>query len=357
MVYARTLVVLLAVSATASAQSPQFTREFQAGVDAFRLGKLDDARAHLEKARKLDPKLPGPNRFLAAVAAAERRWQDCIDAARRAIELNPRSQELAATRKLHDTCRIGAGRDAYRDELGEQAAIAVTTNVPGATVTIGGLSYGGTPLAPRPIPAGRLELEIAKPGYTSARVTVDALAGIVTDVQVELEPEPMADVPEGVSERAATGTGALLVHGGGEITIDGGAATPTDGRFQLAPGTHVVEVRRAGKDAWRRRVRIARAQLATITPAPIDTASRERTRTVGLVLLATGGALAITGVVTRVAVDQPMVSNVSFGTAAVAVGAGALLVYLSRRESTDDPPPFAVIPVAGGALLTRTAVW
>ena len=56
------LFVVLAI-ARAQAQpapSPEVAKEFQAGVDAFRLGKFDDARAHLEKARKLDDKLPGP---------------------------------------------------------------------------------------------------------------------------------------------------------------------------------------------------------------------------------------------------------------------------------------------------------
>jgi hypothetical protein len=184
----RSSFALVLVVGVAAAQPPaKFTPEYQAGVDAFRLGKYDDARAHLEKARTLAPKLPGPHRFLAAVAQAQSRWDDCIDSARHALALNPTSSEVGETRKLHDACRASAGRMPYRGAaLGEGAAISVTANVDGATVRIGGLTYGGTPLDPRPITAGAHEIEILKLGYKPIKVSVDALPGIVTDVAVEL---------------------------------------------------------------------------------------------------------------------------------------------------------------------------
>jgi tetratricopeptide (TPR) repeat protein len=184
----RSSFALVLVVGVAAAQPPaKFTPEYQAGVDAFRLGKYDDARAHLEKARTLAPKLPGPHRFLAAVAQAQSRWDDCIDSARHALALNPTSSEVGETRKLHDACRASAGHMPYRGAaLGEGAAISVTANVDGATVRIGGLTYGGTPLDPRPITAGAHEIEILKLGYKPIKVSVDALPGIVTDVAVEL---------------------------------------------------------------------------------------------------------------------------------------------------------------------------
>ncbi|HEX4450210.1 MAG TPA: PEGA domain-containing protein [Kofleriaceae bacterium] len=185
----RSSFALVLLFGVAAAQPPpaKFTSEYQAGVDAFRLGKYDDARAHLEKARTLAPKLPGPYRFLAAVAQAQSRWDDCIDAARHALELNPASSEVGETRKLHDACRTSAGRMPYRGAaLGEAAAIAVTANVDGATVRISGLTYGGTPLDPRPITAGAHEIAIVKLGYKPITLSIDALPGIVTDVAVDL---------------------------------------------------------------------------------------------------------------------------------------------------------------------------
>jgi tetratricopeptide (TPR) repeat protein len=180
--------LVVAVAPLAAAPSAQLTRAFQAGVDAYRLGKYDDARAQLEKARSLDPKLPGPHRFLAAVAQAQQRWAECIAETRRALQLNPQSQEITETRKLHDSCRSSAGRPIYRAELGDGAAIAVTANVTGATVRIAGLRYGGTPVEPRLIKPGAIKLDVDKPGYKAAHVAVDVLPGIVTDVEVTLEP-------------------------------------------------------------------------------------------------------------------------------------------------------------------------
>src|SRR5690242_15851743 len=89
-------VALLARMAVAQ-PTPQLTQEFQAGVDAFRLGHYDEALRHLVKARDLDPKLPGPHRFIAAVARGQGRWQDCIDEARTALSLNPQSSEATDT--------------------------------------------------------------------------------------------------------------------------------------------------------------------------------------------------------------------------------------------------------------------
>lgn len=183
---AAALVLALPVAAAGPVPA-SLTREFQAGADAYRLGKYDEARAHLDKAQAMDPKLPGPHRFLAAVAQAQHRWADCIAEARRAMQLNPQSREIAETRRLHDSCRASDGRPTYPGEIGDGAAITVTANVAGATVRIGGLRYGGTPVAPRLIRPGVLQVDVEKAGWKPAHVTVEALPAIVTDIAVELE--------------------------------------------------------------------------------------------------------------------------------------------------------------------------
>ena len=186
-----TAVALVAAAVTVSGASPSAAvlgAEFQAGVDAYRLGKYDEAQRHLERAQAIDPTLPGPHRFLAAVARARHRWVDCIAEARRALELNPRSHEIMDTRRLHDACRVAAGRPAYRGELDDSAALAVTASVSGAIVRVDGLRYGATPMAPRRIKPGVHELQIDKPGYRTAHRAIDALSGIVTDVELALEP-------------------------------------------------------------------------------------------------------------------------------------------------------------------------
>ncbi len=393
--HVRSAAVVLALTSAVSAQpSSDVTKEFQAGVDAFRLGKLDEAKAHLEKAKALDPKLPGPNRFLAAVSQAQQRWQDCIAFARIAIELNPRSAEIADTKKVHDECRISAGRAPYREELGESAAIAVVTSVQGATVKIGGLNYGGTPLAPRPITAGKLEIDVEKPGWKPVHVSVNALAGLVTDVTLELEPDPTVQNPDVVVVRPTSKTNGYLVVGDvPALTIDGHAAKPVNGKVELAPGTHVIEIDRAAHDPWRRRVRINAGQATPIAPVFVATAARERKEQLGLALVSGGAAITVFGFIAtlkssgasadareinRLETSRPpagqytradfedardrarkwsLISNVAYGAGLAVIGVGAIYLYLGGSERSDVPPPFAVTPIVGGAVISRGTRW
>lgn len=397
----RIALVLVVATGVASGQSSKLTAEFQAGVDAYRLGKYDEAKKHLEAARDLDPKLPGPHRFLAAVAQAQGAWDACITEARTAMELNPASSEIADTKKLHDDCRSSAGRAPYRGDLADSAAIAVTTNVPGATVRINGLTYGGTPMAPRPITAGTLEIEITKPGWKPATKSIHALAGIVTDVAVDLEPDPTAQTATDIVPE--TGNGAtskkkkLTIEApGATILVDG--KPPTD---DVEPGTHVVEISAPGKDTWRRRVRVDSNRV--IKPALVVTAEREAIERRGLYVLGAGGALLASGFVfamlsrramneardivriertrdpsvplsesgdvspvrTRAdmqdAIDRAdrwgLVSNITYGVGLATVAVGAYFLYKGAKERTEGEPAFAVAPMQGGFFVAREGSW
>ena len=412
----RASIVLLLVARAAVAQpSPELTKEFQAGVDAFRLGKYDEARTHLEKARAIDPKLPGPYRFLAAVAKAQSRWPDCIENARKALELNPASVETNETRKLHDDCRVSAGRAPYRGELADSAAVAVTSNVPGATVKINGLTYGGTPMAPRPITAGKLEVDVEKLGWKAKHVEIVAPVGIVTDVDVELEADTtqQSNVEVKTVEKPTKGWVDVPMFSGSAgptgtmkdaIAIDGHARTPDhDGRIELEPGTHEITMRRPGSDEWRRRVRVVAGQETKIEPQLVDTSERESRERVGFYVLAGGGALLAAGFgfalasehaandareIQRVESTRPtteplatsgaieplhtradfnakvdtankdaVISDIAYGAGLVAVGVGAYLLYRGAKDRTDAPPPFAIAPTRGGAFVAKEVRW
>jgi len=397
----RCAVLLLAVSAaTASADpAPELTKEFQAGVDAFRLGHFDEARVHLEKARSIDPKLPGPHRFLAALAQAQGRWQDCLDEARIALAANPRSVEAADTRKLHGDCRTSAGRPVYHGaDLVDSAAISVTTNIPGATVKIGGLTYGGTPLEPRPITPGKLEIDIDKAGWKPAHVSIDAPGGIVTDVAVDLEPDPNASNPELSGPRELPKIGVIVVPPGVALTVDGKPAAP--GNVELPSGLHEVEARLPEHDPWRRRVSLSIGQKVVLHPAFVETAVRERDVHIGIGLLGGGAAFLAVGFATalvsqhasadareivrvetlrdpsnpgydvepmhtRADIDAlrdrshtyGMVSDIAIGAGLVTAGIGAYFLYKGDRERTDVPPPFAIAPTHGGAFVAKELRW
>jgi hypothetical protein len=361
--FVRSVVTTLAlvISLLGVAHADRATREFEAGVDAFRLGKLDDARAHLEKAIEMNPALPGPHRFLAAVAQAQGRFEDCIASTRMAIQMNPKSTELEDTRKLHDACRSSAGRAVFRDELGDGAAIAVTTSAPGATVTISGLSYGGTPLAPRRIKPGTHEVSVEKSGFRPATASVNALPGIVTDVNFEL----VADASVTAQIEPSDSRSTLTIRSGDSLVLDGDSHPfKANEPIALAPGEHLVEVRRANKEPWRRRVRLAPRQQKTLSPSFETAHAHVRTR--GWLAIGAGVGFALVGGVTAaISVDAEgsnrtalyAVSGVSFGVTAVGLSLGIYWVVRGQPVDRDAPPPFALAPIEGGAVASTAFSW
>ncbi len=398
-------IALAALATQAHAEAtPEFIREYQAGVDAYRLGKFAEAKAHLEKARSIDPKLPGPHRFLAAVAQGEQRFADCVTDARTAIELNPQSKEIAETRKLHDDCRASAGRPAFRGDLVENGAIAVSTTPEGASVTINHLMYGGTPLLPRTIPIGKLDIEIAKAGYKSVHLTdVSALPGIVTDIIIELEVDPgTATKPPPIDPNPGkVAQGYVVIPTGAEATIDATKVEP--GKIARDPGTYTVELRAPGKDLWRRRVRITANQATPLVPSYIDTEARAGTERLGLGVAGAGVAIVVVGFAATILAHQEaatareydrvertrdpsipladtikveplhtqadidgannrahrdwLIGDLAFGVGAATIVAGAYLLYRGAPERTDVPPRFAIIPSATGAMISKSVTW
>jgi hypothetical protein len=257
-----------AASIATAQPNGKLAREFQQGVDAYRLGDYAEARVHLEAARKLDPKLPGPHRFLAAVAFAEKRYDDCIASAAQALRVAPQSREVEDTRKLHGNCRGGAGRAGFAGRYGEGGAISVTASFDdgtvGAAITINGKSSGSTPLYPRPIPAGPHQIKVSRAGSKEQVLTVDILPGIVTDVEVALR---SATAPEGWLEFPAdlvdADTGAPVA-----LSIDGRPAALA-ARIALPPGKHAVVLRR-GKAEWSRSVQVTADKTTKLAPTFTD---------------------------------------------------------------------------------------
>lgn len=246
----------------AFAQPAKLAQRFQEGVDAYRLGDYVEARGHLEAARKLDPKLPGPHRFLAAVALAEKRYDDCITSAAQALRVAPQSRELDDTRKLHEDCRLAAGRPtfagAYREGGGALAITATFEDVSvGAAIAIDGRSSGSTPLYPRAISAGPHQIKVSRAGAGEQTLQIDVLPGVVTDVAVVLgapKQEGWIELPAELLKDAA----ALA------LSIDGKPVTAA-ARISLAPGKRTIVVRR-GKQEWSRTIEVTASKTVKLTP-------------------------------------------------------------------------------------------
>ena len=372
--------------------SPAFNKEFQAGVDAFRLGKYDEAQKHLEAAAAMAPTLPGPHRFLAAVAQAQSRWADCIASSRTAIELNPTSSEIAATRKLHDACRESDGRPAFSGEYGTGGALSVTANVAGATVTVEGLKYGATPLAPRAFALGEVTVTASKSGWKTATGKTTILPAVVTDLELTLEEDPAA-VGDGNGDKPVADVGWLRVEtvAGATVRVNGKPwAVDERGRFALQPGNHEVEISAPGRVTERRAVRVSQGQETVIEVDLESRATRARRQRAGRIGLGAaigfGAVGAMTAVLSSQALDDArdawviettrpenasvplsestrvqrlykrdeiealvqrsdrwaMVSYVSYGVAAVSLGVS---MYMYARAPEEQPARTSIVPV------------
>lgn len=251
------VVTLAALFGSAMAQSKPLEREFQAGVDAYRLGEYDEARTHLEKARALDPSLPGPHRFLAALAKAQERYGECVTHATKALELAPQSREAPDTRKLHEECRTADGRPPFRGTWAEGGALAVVAREQGSAafvqVRLDGKPIGSTPLAPRALAVGSYEVAVG-PRVVRANIS----AGVVTDVEVEL---------------TATGwlvlSRELLARPGLVLEIDGAPVTPA-ARIEAPVGPRRVKVAWKGAKAWTTTLEVAASAATEVRPSSGD---------------------------------------------------------------------------------------
>lgn len=277
---------------------------YQAGKDAYNLGEFDKARVALERAARIVPKAPGPHRYLAATAAAQKRWQRCLDhAADYVVRAEEGSRYLGNIRELHARCRRELGRPRFTGTLDDGAgALAVVSNVDGTSIKVNDLSYGATPLAPRVLAPGEVRVEASATGYLTDMRRATIVPGLVTDVVIELVKDPdyeaapaptvaprVEEIPDigWVAFRTGADNYAVIVDGK-RVTLD------DDGRWQGASGVHQVRIEAAGYEPWERRVRVVKGQNRSVEVQLVPAGERAAGRRTGWIAL--GVATAFTGV-------------------------------------------------------------
>jgi len=178
-------------------------------------------------------------------------------------------------------------------------AIDITTNVPGALVYLDGIYRGsiqsGTVFSLMTVTPGSHELFLHLPGYNDDTRTITVNAGQITQVSVSFSPQPTAQPG---SPQAAAGTGSLVVTSapaGGQVTVDNvfrGVAPVTI--YNVAAGSHVVNIRLGGYSDWSSSASVAENQIALVsaTLVPSGGAAPVATRT-PLAPFAAAAALAL----------------------------------------------------------------
>jgi hypothetical protein len=175
------------VAVALAAAGAAFDAAYEAGQDAFNLGKYDDAWRFFLKARELAPDKPGPYRWLGRTARVREQWQDCLAYSLDALRMHPASKQAPEVRKDVAACRAGLRRPAFAGTLrAGQGALAVIADVEGAAVTVDGIAKGRTPLDPVPLVTGHHSLRVETKGLAPQELPIDILEGVVVDVEVAL---------------------------------------------------------------------------------------------------------------------------------------------------------------------------
>lgn len=305
---AAALVVFVYVGA-AQAQpaqpSPDYMKAFSSGIDEYNAGILkgDFAKAKqlFEKAAKLDDRFPGPFRYLALIAKAEKAFEKCLEHSFLAVKLNPTAQTAPATRTIHADCRKELGRPEFRGQYGGGGAIWVATpGVEGAKVSLNGLTYGATPFEPRAFAVGEVEVKVSKDGFLPGTTRAEIQDGMVTDVIFELEKDPNAkgvDTTGGPVQDAEQGWVKLKTSPEGATVLFDGKPPELDaqGRIKAKPGTYEVNVTAPNHEPWNRRVRVNKGQSREVDVSLRTTATRDSLRKKGYISLGVAAGLGIVG--------------------------------------------------------------
>ncbi|HUH05884.1 MAG TPA: PEGA domain-containing protein [Kofleriaceae bacterium] len=284
--------------------SPDYLKAYSLGIDAYNAGILKgdfaEAKRLFAKTAELDDRFPGPFRYLALIAKAEKAFEACLLNAFLAVKLNPTADTAPATRTIHADCRKELGRPEFRGQYGGGGAIWVATpGVDGAKVILNGLTYGATPFEPRAFAIGSVEVKVTKEGFLDGSARAEILEGMVTDVIFELEKDPNA-VGVGTGDPTQTADQGWVKlktsPPDAKVTFDGKPAElDAQGRIKAAPGTYEVNVTASGHEPWNRRVRVNQGQSREIDVSLRTTALRQSLRKKGYISLAVAAGLGIVG--------------------------------------------------------------
>lgn len=285
--------------------SPEYMKTYSLGIDAYNGGILKgdfaEAKRLFAKTAKLDDRFPGPFRYLALIAKAEKEFEVCLEHAFKAVALNPTADTAPATRTMHAECRKELGRPEFRGQYGGGGAIWVATpGLDGAKVILNALTYGATPFEPRAFAIGAVEVKVTKDGFLPGTAKTEVLEGMVTDVIFELQKDPKAvgvgttgdpvqDANQGWVKLKTSPADAKIVFDGKPAELD------AQGRIKAAPGTYEVNVTAPGHESWNRRVQVNKGQSREIDVSLRSAATRKSLRKRGYISLAVAAGLGIVG--------------------------------------------------------------
>jgi tetratricopeptide (TPR) repeat protein len=328
-----------------AADDGQAKTYFNAGAEAFRVGKFDAASQAFEKAYELSPK-PG---VLFSLGQAERRQyvidrdathlEKAINAFRRYIEgeeqggrrreaveaLSELEPLLAASRRTNNTAKT--------QELSTR--LMVTSPTEGAVVVVDGQE-------PKPVPfiqevsVGLHKVTVAAPGFGEEKREVPVTLGALVALDVSLRDEPVRISVKGPA--------------GATVWLDGSqrGTLPLDAPLITGPGTHRLGLLKSGLAGYAEYDNTQRGQVVVreINP-PMSTQ-----RVLAWTALGIGTAAFISGVtITVIANTEAVKANAIYANAqTIGLQVEEVKTYRRIKNTVDNTQAL------GGALTTLGVV-
>ena len=157
--------------------------------------------------------------------------------------MRERGVDFRLTVAIEGILRLSGATDEFlRAFRGLLAPVTVTSDPPGATVSIDGQQRGQTPLEMR-LPPGTVRLATTVEGYLEAQDTLTTAPAVAETVHVVLiaEPEPAL-----AGETAAANLDVQSQPPGATVTVDGEQRGETPMSLTLDPGAYEVAISRDG---------------------------------------------------------------------------------------------------------------
>lgn len=305
---------------------------------AFSLGQAERRQYFVAHDRKhLDRAIELFRRYVEQVPAGGRR-ADALDAL---SQLEPLAAATAAAAAAHAAGTAGAGPDKGEAALPRQTRLMITSETPGAELSLDEGPPSPSPLI-REVEPGAHRARVSAEGFYPSAQEVTAVAGALIPLSVSLKEMPS--------------TLAVTVPADAELYVDGAFASRSGGRLtlQLPGGSHHVTVAQRGHRVATRTVDMERGGTTTLHIALEQT----RQRRIALGLFIAGGAVFGAGVVLGTLavnaengaqdfLDQRAQGNVS---------AGALAGYHDDVSARDRYRVASIVSFGASAGLLATAL-
>lgn len=237
---------------------------FGRALELYEEGLLEQALEEFRRAYAIAP-TPQVLYNLGLVYAGLGRAVEAVDALERyAQQAGP---SMAAERREEVDAEL-------RRQRARIAFVTVVTSTPGATVSIDGVDRGAPGAEPFAVTSGTILVEVHAPGHEPLSATLRLASGVRETLTASL-----AETRAAVGRIRVTSTCE-----GCEVLVDGATVgeTPLADTLPVAPGDHVVEVRRAGHQPVRAEVNVGVAEQEEVTASfpisSVDTATAAHVR-------------------------------------------------------------------------------